>query len=187
MIALAELKARLRVSGTAAHDDALTALEAGAVAFMETQTNRYFGPIVQGEVRRIDGDGGDVLYLADVSAVTSIETYDGAAWVALDAAEYDVVAPRRPAGLTRVYRLPEFGEWPNGRRLVRLTADFGYAEGQEPKDVRDAVAALVAWAFGGGAPGLKSESVGGYSYTRAALEELPGVKATIDSYRVRPL
>lgn len=179
MIALADLKALLDEGGTD-HDSFLTLQEAAAVEFVQRYTGRYFGASEQAE-QIVPGVGTNTLWLADdAAAVASVHEsiYPGAA-------ESEILAGDVDGFVIRGRRLVRKGGsvWRRGHEY-RVIYTRGYAAGNEPADIRGAVLELVRYRYGqrkAGADGMKSESIGGYSYTLAdAKEALSGNAGVMD-------
>jgi hypothetical protein len=153
--------------GTSESDDALIEdLERAAVAYVERRTGRYFGPTEE-VIETLYGDGGRRLWLSDVPAddAVSVVDADGATLTDVTLRRSGTEAwLERPAGL--VWGLPR--RWSGYPMAYTVTYQRGYAEGDEPADIRRAVMAWVArqWALRG-KDGLAGESIGGYSYTIA--------------------
>jgi hypothetical protein len=163
-----------------ADDALLTGLESNAVALLEQATNRYFGgPKGFTEVF----DGGLTNFFLKESPVTTpaptVDEWDGTAWVAVPAADWEV--DRRV--VVRTDRRP----WPNGSRRYRVKYTAGYVE--EPGDVRQAVMEIVAWKYRQRKrEGLRSETLGSYSYTLALtgsidLAKIPAAAEVIEHWR----
>lgn len=176
MIDLADIKAWLGIqSGDTDQDDALTALEADMVAFVEEQTGRYFGATAS-KVRVYDGNGLPRLWLRNTpNSITTVEVRGveglglGSSWTTVDPGNYDIDG----RGLLALY-----GEWPLGRSNVRVTASEGYASGEEPKDIRRAVMELVESEFHNrqtGTPALVQDQTINIPRT---------VKATLERWRI---
>lgn len=137
---MADLKEHLRIpSDWTEDDDYLEALELSAVKAIERQTGHYFGTpeevtelVSGGEI-----DGYTVLWLRDIpredgitpGTTLEVETFDGDDWNLEDAADFELDG----------YGLYHDSAWPTGFRNVRVTYSRGYAVGEEPKDIREAV------------------------------------------------
>lgn len=168
----------------------LVELEKNAVAFIGTQTRRYFGPIEEyAEV--LKGTGTQNLWLTDIAVDQIPADYYDALVVS--------VVERRYAGNEGTPVLDFEVRVQDGEaRLVRTngavwTKDFeytvtywrGYAPGDEPADIRQLVLDLVTTRWNlRDLEGLKSESIGGYSYTRFEVGDLDiEQQATIKAWR----
>lgn len=198
MIPLAELKGWLESPD--GDDTVVQDLAERAAAFLERQSGRYFGPLLQRTVR-LDGPGTDELWLDEAPVVDAgavppmalvVEERSGDTWTTVDPLEYEAVG----AVLFR-----EDVVWDCGRRNFRVTFWSGYEWVNQgtfdlavPDDVRQAVLDLVALKYRGrGAEGLQSEEIGGYRASRPAhyafsegdLKMVPGLLATIESWRWR--
>lgn len=165
MISMARLIEALGVT-----DDAdLPALERArdaALAYIEAQTNRTFGSAVS-TTRYLRGTGTSELYLPEpTSTITGVSeyTYSGAVGEALTVTDDYLV---RPDGReTYLIRVGSGAVWTRGYEYA-VTSTVGYAEDGGPKDVEDVLIELVRQKMNaGGEEVMKSETVGGYSYTR---------------------
>lgn len=179
---------------TEADAAALAELERGVVAFLQTQTGRYFGPpeLVS---EFAEGAGISRLWLRDHA------THDPEA-----SGPDEVVSVEErnvPGADPTLIGNYELRQADRESLLVRLGGDVwlmdfeyevlywrGYQVGEEPADIRALVMDLVTarWALRESF-GLKSETIGGYSYTRFGPEDLEacGVGSyTLDAWR-RPI
>jgi hypothetical protein len=174
----------------------LEALEARAVEIIQAEADRYFGTPIE-HVEQLVGDGSDKLYLREradpeaesVPAITvEYRAETGDAWVEITEAGVDgwEVELPRPVWLGAVLRRKGGGVWTAGYQY-RVTYTFGYAAGEEPGDIRQAVIDLVSFKYlERGREGLKSETIGDYSYTHmdaADLESLPSIADTVRRWR----
>lgn len=183
------------VPGTTVEDaDRLLEIEAGAVAFVETQTGRYFGPPELFE-EFIYGKGGSRIYLRD--HVTSDPDYPGDAAV-VTLSERGVIG----GNPTELHQDTDFVLRQGTREfvLLRTAGDAwpvnyeneaiywrGYQAGEEPADIRELVIGLIQhrWDMVGKA-GLRSETIGGYAWSRfegSDLDAVPGARDTIEAWR----
>lgn len=171
MISIAELKAELGLMDTTEHDVRLADLEASAVAFVEQQSGVYFGPVAS-RIEHHDGTGGVALFLdrSPISGTVVVQRRTDAIATA------EAVATGEYAVRGRKLVMP--GGW--GYSEYEITFNEGYAPGAEPEDIRGAVRELVKLAFKRN--GMKSETIGGYSYTLGDAEEL-GIQQTIEAHR----
>lgn len=146
MIDLPALKAALNIpEGYTEHDDYLAALEAAAVSYVQHRTGWYWGPS-EDVTTYLWGMGSPDLWLPDhASAVGEVveRSFYGVDRM-LDASVYTLrLEPGSTHGL-RLIRLD--GIWhPDAEYAVTYTR--GYAEGEEPGDIRQAVIGLVALWF----------------------------------------
>jgi hypothetical protein len=160
---------------------ALTLLEKRAVAYVENETLRHFGPTATfSDI--YSGTGTNTIWLRNApSTLTSVEYRRGVgdAWVAVltgddDGWELDGYRVRRNRGF-RWWRFEEY----------RIIYDFGYAANAEPGDIRQAVLDLVKWSYDNReqTAGLISEQVGPERYTRAqftrGLADMPWIGETL--------
>lgn len=139
MISLADLKLALRIDGTA-EDNYLTALEAAAVAAVERWTGRSFAES-GARTEYLTGAGIDRLWLAETPAADPALTvteaaYPGAETTAITAADADGYVIRERTLVRRG------GIWHAGYEYA-VTYTAGYAAGEEPADIRQAVMQLV--------------------------------------------
>lgn len=159
-------------------------LERGAVAYIETQTGRYFGPPDLVE-EFVTGNGAGRLWLrdhvtttyeeGDPPVVTVLERlYPGGDATALvQGTDYELRQVDRESYLVRL----DGNAWTGGSEFG-VTYWRGYAEDEIPADIRDLVLALVRFRWAdqlAGRMGLKSETIGGYSYTRFGSDDLEAV------------
>lgn len=175
MIPVEEL--REYVKATAADDAILEKIEAGAVAFVERMTGRYFG--TPEEVTEIlSGPIEGPLFLLEAPAedpALALEYFDGSAWGTVDVSSYSLDGEA-------LWAAPSL--WVYGSRNYRVTYTRGYASGVEPPDVRQLVMDLASLKWNTrGSEGMESETIGGYSYTRADLEKLPFAGELLASLR----
>jgi hypothetical protein len=195
MIPLSELKAYLGIEATdQASDVALFEMEKNAVAFVETHTHRYFGPPAAFE-EIIVGDGTRKLWLAEPplpdaeaeygTRVGTVEerSVPGADPVLLEErTDFEVRTPGHEGILVR------WGGnvWTRGYEYT-VTYWRGYPYGTEPGDIRQVVLDLCSVKHNqAGQEGVKSETIGGYSYalfTAADLGNVPGAQATLDGWK----
>lgn len=197
MISLADLKAYLGIDSDDTSEDAvLTTLEANAVAFIQTQTRRYFGPPEEFE-EILTGDGSRTLWLSEQPIDAPDDQYAIEGKVAVDEREYPgadetaLVAGEdfevRTAGNEgRLVRLGSSGKWKCEYEYI-CTYWRGYPEGEEPKDIRQLVLDLVSTRRSiKGMEALRSETAPDYSYTRFGegdLDAIPGGRDTIAAWR----
>lgn len=194
MIALSDLKAWLGNPTEAGVDDILTALEARAVDIVLAETERYFSTeATHTEILR--GEGVRRLWLNEnPSALTSVEERHrpGDSWTAIgenDSDGWELRQASAPSGTAAVHR-KNGHVWAFGYEY-RIIYDFGYASGSEPGEIRQAVLDLVALKFGERKrAGLRSETLGDYSYTTLAdsmghrdLRAIPGLSRTLRRWR----
>lgn len=137
MIELAELRAVVGIHDPAhvADDAFLLDIEARAVAYLESETRRYFGPPAP-ITEVLDGSGAQSLWLAETPAAAPalvLEARESDAWTAVSADDFTQEGPA----------LYHDTEWRKGARLYRATYTRGYAAGEEPAEVRGAVLQLV--------------------------------------------
>jgi hypothetical protein len=167
MIPAAEIAASL--DGTTEDDyPRIEQMIDAALAFLSRSTARHFGPVEE-VIEYLTGRGDRSLWLSDapVGPVEVVHDYDDEV---IDAATYDV------RGVQVVRKRPD--AWWSGTEY-RVEYERGYTEETLPDDIRQAVHDLVSegWTQQGKG-GLKSETIGGYSYTRADVGNMGGEAAT---------
>lgn len=195
MIKLAELRRMLGGDDVVpvTENANLVALEKAAVEFVQTQTRRYFGPVKDFE-EVITGTGAEHIWLRAVpvdqpdfdytSAIVSVDERQYPDSVPLAIEDFEVLPLDGEVQLVR----HGGGLWTDGMKYV-VTYRMGYEPGTEPADIRQLVKDLVAHRWSSmGREGLKSETLGGYSYTAfdfdtEDLTGVPGGDATIRAYR----
>jgi hypothetical protein len=204
VITLEEIKAYLGIPEEDASEDAiLTELERNAVAFVQTQTRRYFGPPAP-HVEYIMGTGTRHLWIPDLplepEAPEPIDPPDPEApepepLPRLTVAEYTQPGAEPVEVLDFDLRLFDVeavavrhgGVFWDARREYAAGYLRGYYAGEEPGDIRQLVMDLVSIKRTlRGSEGLRSESMGGYSYTRFGETDLDAVMggwATINAWR----
>lgn len=172
MIELGELKAWLESPDA---DDTLVAdIEKRAVAFLEQQTGRYFGEVASTTVY-MSGNGTRTLWLPEdpesSPAVVVEEETSFNVWTVVADTNYVV----------RDYRLIHESGWTEGFENYRVTFSRGYTAGAEPETIRQAVLDLVALKYNArGNEGVRSESLGSYSYSAGDVALVPGLDETIE-------
>ena len=198
MIALADLKewlvaAGLLDSGDATYDAVLESLEARAVAFVENQTDRYFGPVAS-VTEVLTGYGGAKLWLTEIPSTNPTTVVERAY---LGGAEMTITDADANGFLVRTSNADAWLQrrggsvWTDGYEY-EVSYARGYDADAEPGDIRQLVLDLVTLKFGlAGSEGLKSETIGGYSYTMGNfnaqdLEQIPMSAATLRLWR-RPV
>lgn len=172
--------------------DVIAELERAAVAYVQTQTGRYFGPR-QEHTEIVRGTGTCDLYLIgwaqdanledayfDTELLVEERQYAGDAYTVLT--DYDV---RVLPGETKLVRHQNV-YWTRGYEY-QVTYLRGYAEGEEPADIRKIVLTLIRNAWNViETGGMRSETIGGYSYTFGAadLHDLTqSDRETLDAWR----
>lgn len=146
--------------------------ERDAVAYLETYTRYYFGPR-QEHTEYLTGHGGSKLYLLHMAADGSLDDYEFDTLITCDGracggdpfediTDFDVRVVEGESYLIR------WGSavWARGSEY-RVTYTRGYEPGREPGDIRGIVIKMVKRAFDAmtSDANLRSESIGGYSYT----------------------
>lgn len=183
MISNAQLRS---IVGLEADDDSqdeiLSSLERAAVAFIQNATGLHFGEVEETTIY-LQGSGLRRLWLPQAASgtVTVLELPDaGDAGTAVTEASDDGFVVRgsqlvRKNGLT----------W-NRDYEYAVTFPRGYEAGSEPDDIRQLVMDLVSAKYAQrGKEGMKSETLGRYSYTfgDGDLSTIMGAKDVIGHYR----
>jgi hypothetical protein len=198
MIGLPRLRRWLSLAeDDSSRDELLLDLAAQALAYLSRQTGRYFGPL-EYHTETLSGRGTGSLWLSepvlldyeplppvpeDPDVPEDPEWTPPALMVEIDGR---MLAPDRYEvdGRT-LHHLGGWRSWPWGVRNVRVSYWRGYTEETLPDDIAGAVRALLRlWASR--TEGLKSETIGGYSYTvaDATTDGLPPiVRDTIHAWR----
>lgn len=166
MVALDDVKAWLKVT-TATTDPQIQGLIDRATAFIERETNWYFGPL-RAVTEVLDGTGLGVMFISQppvddpVVLVIRNRSSVGADWTVVDAADYEV----RDRGLYAA------GIWAQGQYNFEVAYNQGFCD--VPGDIAQLLLDLVAakWRGNDENPAMKSERIGDYSYTRADLTQL---------------
>lgn len=194
MVSLTKLRANVKAA-IAVDNDVLQGMIDRAVDFLETQTRHYFGPVVT-VTEYLNGAGSRHLYLAEPIAVVDSDSgditveerpYPGAVATVIAIDEFQA----RPAKhQTLLVRGGSSGAmWTRGLEYA-VTYEQGYAVDGLPGDIEQLVMDLIALRLKFlGKEGMRSESIGGYSYTRFGegdLDSIDGAKATIEAWR-RPV
>lgn len=143
MISLADLKLHLKVDADQTDDDTLIVeMEQAAVAYLQNETGRYFGPAAE-IVEVLSANGWASIWL-QAAPITDDEDYypfvleqratPSGDWEVIESTDYEVDG----------YRLYPLKYWTPGRRTLRATYyAAGYDEGAEPADIQQAVRELV--------------------------------------------
>lgn len=139
MLIFDELRDELNVDSTS-ETDYVEALEASAVAYIEKRTNRYFGPVAQ-TTEYVIADGSTKLWLAEAPSTLPASVieraFPGATSSTTITAAADDGYTQRGICLVRKGYI-----WSPGFEY-EVTYERGYASGEEPADIRQAVAQLV--------------------------------------------
>lgn len=202
MIDVEDLLAATGAEDTAANRATLEELERNALAWVQNQTGRYFGPPEQ-VTEYITGTGGRRIYLrdhpvlditeyyydADTEVLVAEAAYPGADLTEIEETGFQVRLSEREFAL---WRLGDAQLWTASPYEYAITYYRGYLPGEEPGDIRQLVLdlVLVRWKIRAeGMTGLRSETIGGYSYTRFGNDDVDAVSggwSTIHSWR-RPV
>lgn len=184
--------------GAAGMDELILAdMIARAVAFVETQTRRYFGPPAL-VTEYLSGNGSRMLQLSE--PVTELDSDDitlleeraypgGDATVLLDGAGFLVRSRNTvPPSYQSASFLVRSGGlvWTRGSEYA-VTYARGYTVDEGPKDIEQVIIDLVeARLTPSGAEVMQSETIGGYAYQRfkdADLDVIDGGWDTIRFWR----
>lgn len=195
MISVEDLLAWLGNPSESDVDTLLEALEERAVDFIQNETDRYFGADAE-QTEYVVGDGSGKLYIRERPAdITSVEyrTAPGEAWIAITEGASDGWELRLPRSETDGgYLLRKGGSVWTSDYEFRVIYDFGYTAGAEPGEIRQAVIDVVAFLYNErGREGLKSETIGDYSYSimaeatgkRSILTSIPGLERIIQRWK----
>ncbi len=166
----------------------------------ENWINNYTRKVFESasEVRYFDGSGKSILKVDDFVTIATIQILEAngsdVAYTLTEGADNDFIV--EPYNVTPKYILKmtvnsQITVWPRGKRRIQLTAAWGHST-NVPKDVELAATILVAGVIEKGMKGggILSESLGDYSVTYAALDEIAtrmGVKSILDRYRIYEL
>ena len=182
---LAELKAHMGITLSDTSQDAkLTAILAGVEAWI-TETAAANGRAIVRETGRVDlldGTGSFRLFLPrrPVILVTSIKV-DGNATPTWDASTVVAASGYRVYADTGIVKRLSDAEWTEGLQNVQVTYDVGYAA--IPANLKLGCLTMAAYFAGeGGGKGLKSETLGKYSYTMQDVEQIPGLLLLLAPY-----
>jgi hypothetical protein len=163
MLTLQQVKDWLQVEGTE-YDTLLDELLDRTIDAVQIELDWYFGPARETE-ETLSGAGLPTLWLrqppVDEADVTvTYRTGVGGDWEAVDPDDYEVDG----RGITHYHR------WTRGRRNYHVIYEEGFTE--MPGDVEQLILDLIAskWKGRGDNPGMKSETIGDYSYTRGDME-----------------
>jgi hypothetical protein len=198
MIPVAEIKAYLGIEpGNGADDPALHELSLNALAFVESQTRRYFGAVAEHE-EILTGESSRRLWLSeapveppadpDYPTVAPLVTVEERALPGAEPVAVEDFQLRRNGAEAYLVRTLG-GVW---LRDYEYTVTYwrGYDQLELPGDIRQLVLDLVSVKRSlRGQEALRSETVGGYSYTRFGTTDLDAVMggwATIHAWR-RPV
>lgn len=167
-----------------------------AVAFIQTQTRRYFGPITEFTDYRY-GAGGRSLWLTDrvipdeYGEVMLLEErpYPGGTATPFLIADYAVRTGPEASDVSRLVRLGGY-VWTDTYEYA-VTYERGYNVDNGPPDITQLVIDLVALKLKlRGFEGMRSETIGGYSYTRFGegdLDAIDGARSLIKAWRPQVL
>lgn len=167
-------------------------LRDAAVAFIETQTRRYFGPVTA-TTEWYRGNGTRSLWLNNPAIVDDDNeltvneyTHPGATpgEIILDASDgYE----RRTHGTdVQLVRTGSGGVWTRDYDYA-VTYSRGYVENKGPKDIEYLLIELVRLRWNAiGEEVMKSETIAGYSYTRfdsGDIDSIEGGSVTLEAWR----
>lgn len=140
-----EIKPYLDANDASASDEAfLEQMEANMIGVIEADTNWRFREGSAGEVFVVDGEGGMRLWapqrpisLSKVEVRYSLSS----AWEEIASTAYEVSSSRN------ALRKIDGVEWPAGEALIRLTGQWGYANADVPKAVRQLLLEMLNWMY----------------------------------------
>lgn len=191
-VSTADIKTMLGISGSA-QDAKIALLAPQAQALIERAIGRTLEQATYTET--YDGRGAPTLILKHrpVASITSIKdslSRDWAGTTAMDSSGYafqadEGIVTLDPGASDWPEDWPLAGRFSDGNQNVQVVYVAGYLAASIPADILGLVVDLVAAKLNAGAKaGLKSESLGDYSYTLADLDSLsPTSKATIAAWR----
>jgi hypothetical protein len=144
------------------------------LTWIEVTTDRHFREPKE-FVLRLNGEGIGGLWLPELpiddgesipELLLEIELLENGTWSIVPEDDYELVT----TGVTGPYLVEHKDEWPMGRRNIRVTFTAGYEFGELPGDIEQLVLEMVAHRYRErGNEGLRSETIGGYSYSRADM------------------
>lgn len=142
MISLEDIKDYLNIEDDGL-DNVLQLIESGAVKFVESYTDRYFGPL-ENVTFTIDGGVGRRLWLPDplTGQPTEVRERRGLA------SDFDVLAADEyeyEPGERSIHRLNL--DWPCELRSVQVEGERGYPTDGEPEDIRQAVLVIIGFTY----------------------------------------
>lgn len=167
----------------------LEQLERAAAAFVSRQTGRYFGEPAEHSITLV-GSGSRRLWLPDAPIDPEVPadplvTIEERAYPGEDPTTLVIDTDFALRG-SELIRLGGYS-WTRGYEY-EATYRRGYEPGTEPEDIRQLVLDLVSVRFAmHGREAMRSEGMGGYSYTRfgdSDLDAVMGGDATINAWRV---
>lgn len=172
---LADVKSWLAIT-VPTWDTELQALMDRALYAVQRELDWYFGaPRAATEI--LDGTGNRELWIRQPDAggnlAVSSRSTVGGTWSAVDTDDYESDG----RGLFNT------GNWTRGVRNYRVTYSEGFAT--MPGDIEQLLLDLVSlkWKRRTSDPGLKSERIGDYAYTRGDLEESALWSLTVARWR----
>lgn len=189
MISIAKLQRSLPAA-VGEDETMLSEMITRAQAFIEVQTRRYFG-LVSNVTEYLSGNGSRHLRLAEPVvpdeydvAIDLVEErdYPGGTATEITDTEY---ATRDGGNTSYLVRLGGY-VWTTGKEYA-VTYDRGYPTDEGPPDIEQLVIDLIALRLKfRGLEGMRSETIGGYSYTRFGdgdLDSIDGAWTTIKAWR----
>lgn len=148
-----------------------------ARAIIEKEVDWYFGP-PRPTVEILSGNGSNGLYLRQPPVegypLTVQDRRNGfrAPWAEIEVESYEASGRR----------LIHESSWLRGYRTYRVTYYEGFEE--VPGDVQALMLEMVAGALQArGKEGMKSETIGDYSYTKADMSSSPTWKTVINNWK----
>jgi len=184
MYNLAGVKAWLGIT-VATWDTELTALMARALDAVQHELDWYFGTSRPAE-EVLNGTGLRALWLRQPplnGVVVYTRTGVDQSWTVVPAANYESDADYLTPSTSMGRSLFNVGNWERGGRNYRVVYSEGFAT--MPGDIEQLLLDLVKgkWGALGTIPGMKSEKIGDYSYTRGDMEETAGWAAVVARWK----
>lgn len=181
VLALNDVKDWLAITD-ASQDTRLNNLIARVEEWFTAQTDRYFGPVQQ-HIHVLSGRGVSHIWVPDKidnldSTSIQIRADTNSAWgTVIENSNLELETINGSRGPVRIYR--RNADWPRGVRNIRLAYDFGYAEGEGPGEVEQALLLVIAHLHQKiAAKNIKSASIGPLKVVYTQDEKMP--KALVD-------
>lgn len=191
MISVAKARASIPGLAPITDDTVVADMIARAVAFVETYTRRYFG-LPETVTEFLAGTCRYDLYLSERPQTLDSE--------AADVAVIERCTPSSTSAAVTAFQVRECDTyrallhridgavWGSGYEYA-VTYIRGYLVDAGPKDIEQVLLDLVALKTNTrGREGIKSETIGGYSYTlgdfgNSEVDALPGAKSILNTWR----
>jgi len=166
----------LPAAADAVVDPQISELMARALDAVQHELDWYFGAS-RPAVEILDGTGTRALWLRQ-PPLSGVAVYEragvGAAWTLVSAADYEASGDTSQPMTAMGRALFNVVNWTAGVRNYKANYDEGFTT--MPGDIEQLLLDLVKgkWQGRGAIPGMKSETIGDYAYTRGDLEETQG-------------